>query len=84
MYHNNTQANGHQTMHAKFSTIDLVDNIVDLWDFSATLFVIVSSIGKIKSSMKLYITKIQIIKITDEVVLDITSKIAIQIHAHKI
>jgi hypothetical protein len=71
-------------MQAKFSTIDFTERIVDLLDFSATLLLIVSSIGKIKSSIKLYTTKIQIIRITHVEILDITRRIAIQIHTHKI
>ncbi len=58
--------------------------MVDLLDFSAILLVIVSSIGKIKSSIKLYTTKIQIIRVMEVEMLDITSKSAIQTHAHKI
>ena len=71
-------------MQAKFSTIDFTERTVDLLDFSATLLLIVSSIGKIKSSIKLYTTKIQIIRITHVEILDITRRIAIQIHTHKI
>ena len=71
-------------MQAKFSTIDFTDKTVDLFDFSAILFITVSSIGKIKSSIKLYTTKIQIIRITDVEILDITSKTAIHTHTHKI
>jgi hypothetical protein len=52
-------------------------------DFSATLLLIVSSIGKIKSSIKLYTTKIQIIKIAHVEILDTMSRIAIQTHTHK-
>ena len=64
--------------------MDFAESIVDLLDFSATLLVIVSSIGKIKSSMKLYTTKIQIIKITYLEMLDIISKIDIHTHTHRI
>lgn len=64
--------------------MDFAERIVDLLDFSATLLVIVSSIGKIKSSIKLYTTKIQIIKITYLEMLDIISKIDIHTHTHKI
>ena len=71
-------------MQAKFSTIDFTERMVDLLDFSATLLLKVSSIGKIKSSIKLYTTKIQIIRITHVEILDITRRIAIQIHTHKI
>ena len=71
-------------MQAKFSTIDFTERIVDLLDFSATLLDSVSSIGKIKSSMKLYTTNIQIIRITHVEMLDITRRIAIHIHTHKI
>ena len=71
-------------MQAKFSTIDLTERIVDLLDFSATLLLIVLSIGKIKSSIKLYITKIQIIRIAHVETLDITRRIAIHIHTHRI
>jgi len=71
-------------MQARFSTIDFTERTVDLLDFSATLLLIVSSIGKIKSSIKLYTTKIQIIRITHVEILDITRRIAIQIHTHKI
>jgi hypothetical protein len=67
-------------MQTKFSTIDFTERTVDLLDFSAILLVMVSSIGKIKSSMKLYTMKIQTIRMTDVEILDITSRISIQIH----
>ena len=84
MYHSNSPTKGHHITQAKFSTIDFTDRIVDLLDFSAILFVVVASIGKMKSSIKLYITKIPIIKTTDVEILDIRSKMAIQIQTHRI
>lgn len=53
MYPNNIPARGHQIIELILSTIDFIESKVDLFFLSNVLFVIVSSIGKIKSSIKL-------------------------------
>lgn len=71
-------------MQARFSTIDFIDKIVDFFDFSVTLLVRVESIGRIKSSIKLYITNIEIIRITDVDKAETKSNTAIHIQTHNI
>ena len=56
IYHNSIPASGHQIIELRLSTIDLIESNVDLFFLSKNLLVIVSSIGNIKSSTKLYKT----------------------------
>jgi hypothetical protein len=68
----------------RLSTIDFIESNVDLFFLSKVLLVIVSSIGKMKSSMKLYTTNRLTIKITDTEILENKRRVANPKHTQKI
>jgi hypothetical protein len=53
MYPSNNHAKGPHIIELKLSTIDFIERRVALFFFSIDLLVMVSSIGRIKSSIKL-------------------------------
>lgn len=84
IYHNNIPARGHPMIELRLSTIDFIESNVDLFVLSKVLLVIVSSIGKIKSSIKLYITNKLTIKITGSETLENKRREANPKHTQKI
>lgn len=67
----------------RLSTIDLIESNVDLFCLSNVLLVIVSSIGKRKSSIKLYITNKLTIKITGSEIRENKRRVAKPKHTQK-